>query len=254
MNIIIDKKINLIQEVRLIHALCESNFNIIIDKSQEEKLIHLKKFNISYKINNNYKGINFRDLVKINHSIPETIIGGIKKPIIFPKAITEHLKSNWKDSKLYNYSFIGLLTTKRKNVLEEWIHKNQNINYQINIDKEYSINIGDLYLSSSKNGRNFPKKSWDSEYYDILLNSKFVICPSGDFIWSYRFFETILCGAIPIIEEYCDAYDGFKFYYMNDDIKNLKYSKEILEFNYKHCIEKITIDNVFLNQVLNKII
>jgi hypothetical protein len=253
MNIIIDKNINLIQEVRLIQALSESNFDIIIDKSQEEKIISLKKFNIKYKLNNNHKGISFKNIIKINHSVPETSIGDIKKTIIFPKAITDYLKSNWNDNKLYNYSFTGLLTSKRKNVLEEWIHKNQNINYRIDINKEYSINIGDLYLSSSKNGRTFPKKSWDSEYYNILLNSKFVICPSGDFIWSYRFFEAILCGAIPIIEEYCDTYDGFKFYYMKDDIKNLKYSKEVLEFNYKHCIEKITIENIFLNQTLNKL-
>lgn len=253
MNIIINKKINLIQEVRLVHALCESDFNIIIDKSQEEKLIHLKKFNISYKINNNHKGINFNDLVKINHSVPETNIGNIKKPIIFPKAITTHLKENWIDNKTIDYSFTGLLTLKRKNVLEEWIRKNQNLNYSIDTDKEYSINIGNLYLSSSKNGRSFPKKSWDTEYYDILLKSKFVICPSGDFIWSYRFFEAILCGAIPIIEENCEAYNGFKFYYMDDTIKDLNYSKDIIKHNYQLCIDRITINKNILNGELQKL-
>lgn len=253
MNILINKKINLIQEIRLIHALCESDFDVIIDKYQEEKFIFLKKFNISYKINNNHKGINFSDLIKINHSLPETSIGKIKKSIIFPKAITNHLKENWIDYKTIDYSFTGLLTLKRKNVLEEWIRKNQNKVYNIDIDKEYSMKIENLFLSSSKNGRNFPKKSWDIEYYNILLNSKFVICPSGDFIWSYRFFEAILCGAIPIIEEYCNAYEGFKFYYMNDDVKSLAYSKEILEHNYKLCIDRITIEKKYLNNELQKL-
>lgn len=253
MNIIIDKKINLIQEIRLIHALCESDFKIIIDKSQEEKLIHLKKFNISYKINNNYSGIKFSDLVKINHATPETSIGSIKKPIIFPKVITNHLKENWIHNKTIDYSFTGLLTLKRKKVLEQWINNNLNINYNIDIDKEYSINIGNLYLSSSKNGRSFPKKSWDAEYYDILSQSKFVICPSGDFIWSYRFFEAILCGAIPIIEEYCDTYEGFKFYYMDNNIKDLNYSKDIIEHNYKLCISRITIDKNILNNELQEL-
>lgn len=61
----------------------------------------------------------------------------------------------------------------------------------------------------------FQKKSWDTEYYDILSQSKFVICPSGDFIWSYRFFEAI-------------------------------------EHNYALCVDRITIDKKMLNSELKK--
>ena len=48
-----------------------------------------------------------------------------------------------------------------------------------------------------------------------MAKSKFVLCPNGDFIWTYRFFEAIACGAIPIIEDDLPLYDGFQYYKMD---------------------------------------
>lgn len=81
-----------------------------------------------------------------------------------------------------------------------------------------------------------------------------MLCPSGDYVWSYRFFESILCGAIPVIEEYCEAYNGFRFQYMSEKASNLKWSKEDAEYNFNLCVERLTIpqrdlDNEILKQL-----
>jgi Exostosin family len=36
-------------------------------------------------------------------------------------------------------------------------------------------------------------------YYDQLQSTRFALCPDGDFPWTYRFLEAIMCGAIPVV-------------------------------------------------------
>lgn len=86
----------------------------------------------------------------------------------------------------------------------------------------------------------FPEKSWDQEYYNFLLRSKFVLCPSGVYIWTYRFFESILCGAIPIVEKSSPCYNGFKYFNMNQDLDQLEWSMEVAEYNFKLCVARLT--------------
>ncbi|MGB5326518.1 MAG: exostosin family protein, partial [Pseudomonadales bacterium] len=114
--------------------------------------------------------------------------------------------------------------------------------------------IGDLLLWESDRGRKFPIKAWDNEYFKVLANSEFVLCPSGDYVWSYRFFEAALCGAIPIVEESCNAYNGFRFLTFNDEISDLKWSKVDSEHNFKTCVESITVPSSVLNEEIANII
>ena len=104
-----------------------------------------------------------------------------------------------------------------------------------------AYNFGDLHLWSSTRGREFPVKSWDESYYEVLADSKFVLCPNGDFIWSYRFFESILCGAIPIVQDPCAAYEGFKFARWSDPFASLVYDQGTAEQNAALAIERLTI-------------
>ncbi len=39
----------------------------------------------------------------------------------------------------------------------------------------------------------------DTAYYDIMCKSRFVLCPGGDAPWSMRFYEALVCRAIPIV-------------------------------------------------------
>ena len=41
-----------------------------------------------------------------------------------------------------------------------------------------------------------------AQYWDMMQRAKYVLCPDGDFVWTYRFFEAVACGAIPIIERW----------------------------------------------------
>jgi len=52
-------------------------------------------------------------------------------------------------------------------------------------------------------GRNVRKQTGHYDwygYYAKLRSSEFALCPDGDFTWTYRFLEAIMCGAIPILE------------------------------------------------------
>jgi hypothetical protein len=49
-----------------------------------------------------------------------------------------------------------------------------------------------------------------------MARAQFVLCPNGDFTWTYRFFESIIFRAIPIIEDYTHHYDGYYYYTPND--------------------------------------
>jgi len=37
-------------------------------------------------------------------------------------------------------------------------------------------------------------------YFEKMCQSKFILCPAGDEPWSFRFYETLMCKSIPIVE------------------------------------------------------
>ena len=191
----------------------------------------------------------------------------IQKTLIFPHKIINKLISSWKKNKIYDFSFVGIYTSSRKIIINTWLNNNfrskniiknkfsylKNLVVEKTIKREY-FDSSKILILSSKKGRKFPKKSWDNNYYNILLKSKFVLCPSGDFIWSYRFFESILCGAIPIVENHCKAYDGFRYYTFNNNLNELIYSDEIINHNLDLCLKKITIPTNILKKELELIL
>lgn len=268
MFLLIDKKINLIQEVRVLQALSELGVEIILPFKQKYKFITLRsKFGM--KLNSSGDASHFlsKSLV-VNHEIPETNIFGISKPIIFPKSIVDYLHSNWKEIRLNKFSFAGLITNKRQSLIQQWMDKNlDDLNYTLEFENSVFKSVlnkitkylripltnetryGDLLVWNSTRGRVFPGKSWDEAYYQTLLNSKFVLCPNGDYIWSYRFFESILCGAIPVIEESCAAYNGFKYRFMSEVIDSNDWSAEDAKHNYLLAIDRLIISSEELTSI-----
>lgn len=270
--ILIEKNINLIQELRLIQAISESDYLISIHNNQKIKLDFLKlKFGMKYEIGI-VKGLNVSEFVKINHSSPSTKIGSLSRVLIFPHSITSYCKTLWSNNRKYKFTFTGLITKERHYILKNWIKDNlKSSNPRIPITNQLFFRIkmkllgalciqdffakqyGEFFIWSSNRGRVFPQKSWDESYYKILSNSKFVLCPSGDYIWSYRFFESILCGAIPVVEKSCAAYEEFRYKNMADNPNDFLWTIEDAEFNYKLCVEKITIPNSELNNELDNL-
>jgi hypothetical protein len=44
------------------------------------------------------------------------------------------------------------------------------------------------------------------EYFGKMCQSKFVLCPAGDSSWSFRFYETLMCKSVPIVESWHHTY------------------------------------------------
>lgn len=268
--VFIDIKIKKIQELRAIQAINESGFTIAVTDKQRFKLSYLKeKFNFDFQVTKNTSGIKLSEILFINHEQPETGIGGLTKTLIFPIQIVNHCKTLWKNERTHEFTFAGLITKSRNDLISNWIKSNitdekfdlpitnsfankwrSKIYNFFNVDSVVTKKINNLVIWSSNKGRKFPIKAWDEEYFKLLGDSKFVLCPSGVCVWSYRFFESILCGAIPIVENHCDAYEGFKFKYMTDEVKSFTWSKEDAEFNYNLCLERITIAPELLKAAL----
>ena len=255
---------NYIQSIRLAHAIMETNYDIYIPREDENKFIPLKqKFGIKYKI------ITIPDSVpseiKISHKEPKTSIGSINRSLIFPHQIFSYCKSLWSDNRNIQFSFAGLITENRKQFFRRFVKINypdskfnfkklallelqskfkSKIEHKIgvhNIPKAIKFKYNKILFWSSERGRNFPVKVWDDDYFRLLASSKFVLCPSGDYTWSYRFFEACRCGAIPIIEDFCSIYDGYRFKTINEPLNTIIWSKKDAEHNYNLCQSRLTV-------------
>lgn len=125
--------------------------------------------------------------------------------------------------KIYDYNFRGLRIP-----IRDWVAEYENLPEMNNV------------IEFTNKGRIIEEKDkfkFDNEYYQLLCNSKFTLCPAGDFLWSYRFFEAALCKSIPVIhsEDQVDiTMEGFRFYYKND--KHV-YRDDWVEHNYNLFIK-----------------
>jgi hypothetical protein len=151
--------------------------------------------------------------IRIEHKEnPKTIIGDREFKLIFPKFMFNYANNNQKDIETL---FCGLITDKRKPFLNKF--------------KAEIIN--------SNRGRDNQIKNLDKEYFNLMSRAKFVLCPDGDFVWTYRFFEAIIFKAIPIIQNNCPLYEGYKFYNEGD---KMEYKEEWIEHNLNKLKREMT--------------
>lgn len=226
MKIIIDRYINLIQEVRLIHSLSDLGYELYCNRSEYNKLLPLiKKFDLNIHNDTNQKvDISFTGNLEIDHSKPNTKFLDYESSLVFSESFIDYCYNlnKIKEDKIY---FRGLITESRDNAIK---------NLKLKINKE-------LIIDSNKNGRTFPIKSFDEDYFISLSKYKFSFCPDGDFTWSYRFFESIMCGSIPIIENNCLLFEDFYYYKLSDDLNNITYNDEWCIHNLKVLKDKFTL-------------
>jgi len=140
----------------------------------------------------------------IQHSTPITKIDDVEYSLIFPKVMLDFNKSVKKD---IDVLFIGMINDKRKPFLSRFPNAT---------------------IINSNRGRDFITKQFDTEYFKKMARSNFILCPNGAFTWTYRFFESIIFKAIPIIEEYTHHYDGYFYYTRND---NFIYDEDMVNSN-----------------------
>ena len=211
---------HLIQSVRVYQSLMEAGIKVNISEEQVDTFEYLKQFfPVSYAVNS--KASTTLD-VSISHEEPFVSLGGHKQPLLFPNTMFNLCKSYWKENRSTDFIFVGLITPERKKILANWDQKLQ------------KVHPGKITIKNSQTGREFPQKAWDDSYYKAMADAKFALCPNGDFIWTYRFFEAALCGAIPVIQNPCELYEGFTFY--TDKTKGFVWTREIATENYEKAL------------------
>lgn len=254
----------LIQGVRLVHALMESSYRVHVPAEHADKFSRLREvFGVDFAIG--VQDAPELPAVAVSHREPRTSVGSLRRALIFPQAIPRHCRRLWARDRHVRFSFAGLITENRRDMFEYWVRRAfPGVRIALNdrlIDRlkararrvfrmskgPVTTKFGDLVVSSSDRGREFPGKSWDEEYHALLARSQFVLCPSGDFVWSYRFFEAALCGAMPIVQQVCPAYDGFCFRTMDDSVANLQWNQKDAEQNFALCVERLTVPTAELN-------
>lgn len=269
----------LIQSIRAVHSLMECDYDVLIPPEHEEKFRILKaRFGARYTVSPERAP---RLPILVVHSEPRTSIGNVERPLLFPHVILDHCLALWQSRRTARFSFAGLLTEEREHVLGAWITRSfpdtvfslppsdrathgwaRSLLGRITgtahtprssaTPRSVRRSFGPVVFWSSRRGRHFPIKSWDDEYFALLAASQFVLCPNGDFVWSYRFFEAIMCGAIPIVEETCPAYDGFRFRTMGAEASGLEWSEEDARHNYALCRARLTAQTAALNAEIER--
>lgn len=99
-------------------------------------------------------------------------------------------------------------------------------------------------MSTSDYGRNpSTKYLLDFNYYEMLNSAKFGLSPIGDCPWSYRFFESIMCSALPIIGPHEIDIFSNNFHFLIHGEAHL-YSIEKCEANMEIFLEQHTLPGI----------
>lgn len=156
--------------------------------------------------------------IKIDHKNGKNYLNDKEYNMLFPLSLVEFVKSLPKE-KTSDYYFQGYIGLNRI-----WINQYK--------DKGKIV--------SSMSGREpSTKYNVDVDYYKTMCGTKFTLTPTGDCPWSYRFFESIMCHSIPVLEDNTnDIYHHlFKCFSHSD---NHTYNISMAEHNYKVFIENFT--------------
>lgn len=203
---------DLLQTVRAAHAAAETVRIGVLERDLPKFDYLARHFVLDYQ-----PGV--PPAIVVDHQSPLTSIGEVSRPLIFPHGIVDRCRAMWGDRDL-EVTFCGLVTAGRQDVLMPWLDRGAQVR-------------------SSTAGRRWPAKGWDQRYYDLLARSEHVLCPDGDFVWTYRFFETVLCGALPIVQTSCGLYDGFVFTRM--DQPQPGWDRQVAEHNFAVAVERLTV-------------
>lgn len=283
---------DLIQSIRLIHALLETNYDVRIRRHHLPKTRNLERvFGIDVK--GGGSAIPELPGMEIQHEgLPLVRVGSIERPLIFARGMVDHCRSLWKEDRPMRACFAGRLHEDRRRILRQWMqeqfpeHGAVDMPDQAAVDrrvrlrkrvKNYAGRIlrgplrplrgyvrvptverrtkekGVVFMVSDR-GWCHPTKTWDPSYFQLLASSKFVLCPDGRYVWTYRFFEAAMCGAIPIVQNECSLYDGYRYYTMDDALREMEWNYSDALHNQELCRERMTIPPDRLNAEIGRLV
>ena len=256
---------NLIQSIRLIHAIAETGHRVSVPPKVWWRLRTLRRrFGVGLTVAP--PGLAARLDASVSHREPTTRIGELTRPLVFPHAIVETLFSMWPTERRPGVLFVGLMTDARRRFVSEWAGR-----HEVQVDElvgpsegglvarvdqawEQDANPNRLIACESRRGRDFPVKAWDEDYYRLMASARYVLCPSGDFVWTYRFFEAALCGAVPIVEETCSLYDGYTHYRSSDAPSDYAWDADVATANREKAVADLTIERSELASAIEEMI
>ena len=188
--------------------------------------------------------------VHVDHSQPLTAVGSIERPLVFSEALVNHLRASWRPDRPLGVTFAGLLTPSRKKFLRQWIR----VNTRRRGLRPRRSPWGSIEFQESSAGRNWPGKAFDSSYFETLAASRYVLCPPGDYNWTYRVFEAALSGAIPILHKRMPLYEGLVVAVWDEPDGYPTWSPEIAEANFVRIIQLTMPGRSELSGVLNSLL
>ncbi|MBI2834928.1 MAG: exostosin family protein [Acidobacteria bacterium] len=225
----------------------ESSYLVSVPAPQAYKFEYLQQF---FPFTFSRQPASLLSTVSVSHREPLTRIGSIVRPLIFPRSIVQRSRAMWQRQRPIRFLFTGLLTSRRIQSLEGWLGAPLPEPASAGPPRRAGHPDAGLRIEPSTRGREFPAKSWDDPYHALTASAQFVLCPPGDYVWTYRFFEAIFCGAMPVVEEPAPCYEGFAFATFSDDPEGLTWSQEIAAANFARAAALLTIMPEELDEVL----
>ncbi len=286
----VELNFDLIQSIRLLHALLEGEGDVRVHPWDRTKLTKLEDvFGLS--VSGDIENVPVLPGLDIDHERPETRIGQITRPLIFAHGFADQCRSFWSTDRAVRACFVGRLHQERRYVLRQWLSRQfsdveKTFPNQEAVDRrvwirdrvktyarrvlrgplrpllkyvkvpptERRMTHRNIVFATSDRGWCHPTKAWDASYFRLLADSKYVLCPDGKFVWTYRFFEAMLCGAIPIIQNRCPLYDGFFYYTMDDPLEKLEWRRNEALRNFERCRERLTVPRDRLNAEITRLL
>ena len=217
---------------------CNENRIFLFDANNISILTECAKY-VSFEIEKASITSKFEDIqITIIHPLPQTeITNYYTAPLIFPRVINSMFHKEY-ESKINKTYFRGLLTKRR---LIEIIYlffllmdlkalfilvKNL-----LRSKREFLVRSSKVHMAFTNRGRLSEFKYLDEDYYREMSNYKYVFCPKGDFIWTYRFYEAIQVGSIPLSFFSTKIYSPF--FYLRKPHANTATMKEEAINNFK---------------------
>jgi hypothetical protein len=209
-----------LDKARLYHAFREAGLEPLLGGSDLGPMLQLR----SHVHMEAAKGPSLQG-ISVEHGTPRTRIGNISRPYVFPHELADLCRSYWKEERSMPVSFRGLITARRSRALQKW------------------QNVPGVHILHSIRGRESGVKYWDAAYFAELADSECVLCPDGDFPFSYRTFESALCGALPIVETEHECYGKLEVATMGevDPAHPPEWSKERALRNYEIARALVTV-------------
>jgi len=185
---------------------------------------------------------------------------------IYPRTLYQRV-ALLKTSKLYDYCFIGAfkinkLAEARRKWIIPFIRNNFTPSSYLQFTDIKTVQLhermGAYDYTGSRNSfcprehsisnRNF----FDENYFLVMSQSEFCLCPGGDACWSMRFLESVMCRSIPIVRSReetfrskCESRLDYKYYLIGD---NHVFRKDWVEHNYSIFLRHHTLSRGLIEQ------